>query len=135
MKLPDLKLKAKMPVVAMGDIAFLLLVFFLVTSALDQSRKLEIEIPSVKNITKIPQEEIFNIFIDKDGKIYFKGSEKNLFEIQFLYFKHISLFKKPIIQIVADKNLPFEKVDEILQTLRKNTEVKVAFSCKEEKDE
>lgn len=135
MKLPDIKLKAKMPVVAMGDIAFLLLVFFLVTSALDQSRKLEIEIPYSKNTTKIPQEEIFNIFIEKEGKIYFKGTEKDLIEIQFLYLKHASIFKKPIIQIIADKDLPFEKVDEVLQALRKNLEVKVAFSCKEEKDE
>ncbi|MEJ5283436.1 MAG: biopolymer transporter ExbD [Brevinematales bacterium] len=135
MKLPDIKLKAKMPVVAMGDIAFLLLVFFLVTSALDQSRKLEIEIPSAKNTIKIPQEEIFNIFIDKEGKIYFKGVEKDIVEIQFLYLKHASIFKKPIIQLVADKDLPFEKVNEIIEALRKNLEIKVAFSCKEEKNE
>ncbi|MGC8771678.1 MAG: ExbD/TolR family protein [Brevinematia bacterium] len=135
MKLPDIKLKAKMPVVAMGDIAFLLLVFFLVTSALDQSRKLEIEIPYAKNTMKIPQEEIFNIFIDKEGKIYFKGVEKDIVEIQFLYLKHASIFKKPIIQLVADKDLPFEKVNEIIEALRKNLEIKVAFSCKEEKNE
>ncbi len=135
MKLPDIKLKAKMPVVAMGDIAFLLLVFFLVTSALDQSRKLEIEIPYAKNTMKIPQEEIFNIFIDKEGKIYFKGVEKDIVEIQFLYLKHVSIFKKPIIQLVADKDLPFEKVNEIIEALRKNLEIKVAFSCKEEKNE
>lgn len=135
MKLPDIKLKAKMPIVAMGDIAFLLLVFFIVTSTLDQSRKLEIEIPSAKNTMKIPQEEIFNIFIDKEGKVYFKGDEKDLIEIQFLYLKHASIFKKPIIQLVADKDLPFEKVNEIIETLRKNLEIKVAFSCKEEKNE
>ncbi len=135
MKLPDVKLKAKMPVVAMGDIAFLLLVFFLVTSALDQTRKLEIEIPAAKNTIKIPQDEVFNIFIDKDGKIYYKDSEKNIFELQFLYLKHASFFKNPVIQIIADKDLPFEKVDIILQTLRKNTKIKVAFSSKEDKDE
>ncbi|MGC8765548.1 MAG: ExbD/TolR family protein [Brevinematia bacterium] len=134
MKMPPSKAKPYLPVVAMGDIAFLLLVFFLVTSALDQSRKLQIEIPSAKNTLKIPQEEVFTVFLDRDGKIYFKGKEKSLFELQFLYFKHASIFKKPIIQVVGDKDLNYERVDEVIQALRKNLPVKVAFSCKEEKE-
>ena len=135
MKMPLSKAKPYLPVVAMGDIAFLLLVFFLVTSALDQSRRLQIEIPTVKNVIKIPQEEVFTVFLDKDGKIYYKGKDKSLFELQFLYLRHASIFKKPVIQIVGDKDLNYEKVDEIIQTLRRNLPVKVAFSCKEEKEE
>lgn len=134
MKMPPSKAKPYLPVVAMGDIAFLLLVFFIVTSALYQSRKLQIEIPAAKNIAKIPQEEVFTVFLDKDGKIYYKGNEKSLFELQFLYLKHASIFKKPIIQLVGDKNLEYKIVDDVIQTLRKNLPVKVAFSCREEKE-
>lgn len=133
MKIPEIRQKPYLPVVAMGDIAFLLLVFFLVTSALDQARKLDIEIPEAKNTLKIPQEAVFSVFIDKEGKIYYKGNEKSLFELQFLYLKHASLFESPIVQIVADRNLDFKKVDEVVQVLRKNAKIKVAFSCREEK--
>jgi len=134
MKLPATRLKPYLSVVAMGDIAFLLLIFFLVTSALDQSRKLEIEIPSAKNITRIPQEEIFNIFFERDGKIYYKGKERNIFELQFLYLRHASIFKKPIVQLVADKDINFGRVNEVIEVLRKNSKINIAFSCREEKE-
>jgi len=134
MRLPLMKSKPYIPVVAMGDIAFLLLVFFLVTSAIDQTRKLEIEIPQAKNIIKIPQEEVFNIFIDREGKIFYKGKERSIFELQFLYLKHISMFRKTIVQVVADKDLAFENVNEVVEALRKNSKVNIAFACREDKE-
>lgn len=132
MKRPPITLPPSLPVVAMGDIAFLLLVFFLVTTALDQSRKLEIEIPAAKKVAQIPQEEIFTIFMDKDGKLYYKGDEKSLAELAFLHERHAALFRKPIVQIIADKNLAFEKIDEVVQTLRKNRPIRLSFVCREE---
>ncbi|NPV38233.1 MAG: biopolymer transporter ExbD [Brevinematales bacterium] len=132
MKRLPITLPPSLPVVAMGDIAFLLLVFFLVTTALDQSRKLEIEIPAAKKVAQIPQEEIFTVFIDKEGKLYYKGNEKSLAEIQFLHERHAALFRKPIVQIIADKNLAFEKIDEVVQTLRKNRPIRLSFVCREE---
>ncbi len=135
MKLPVSRAKPYLPVVAMGDIAFLLLVFFLVTSALDQSRRLQIEIPSAKNVIKIPQDEVFTVFMDREGNIFYKGKERSLFELQFLYLKHASIFRKPVIQIIADKDLDYVKVNDIIQALRRNLPVKVAFSCREEKEE
>ncbi len=132
MKRPQKPLSPSLPLVAMGDIAFLLLVFFLVTTALDQSRKLEIEIPSARKVVPVPQEEIFSVFVDRDGKIYYKGSEKNLMELQFLYRRHAAIFRKPIVQVIADKNLEFEKIDEIIKVLRRNQPIRVSFVCREE---
>jgi len=132
MKRPSVLLPPSLPVVAMGDIAFLLLVFFLVTTALDQSRKLEIEIPAVKKVVTIPQEEIFTVFIDREGGVYYKGAKKSLPEIGFLYNRHAAMFQKPIVQIVADKNLGFEKVDEVIQTLRRGHPIRLSFVCREE---
>ncbi|MCX7882258.1 MAG: biopolymer transporter ExbD [Brevinematales bacterium] len=132
MKKPQVSFPPSLPVIAMGDIAFLLLVFFLVTTALDQSRKLEIEIPAVKKVAQIPQEEIFTLFIDKYGKLYYKGEEKSLAEIQFLHERHAAIFRKPILQIVADKDLAFDKIDEIVQTLRSHRPLRLSFVCREE---
>ncbi|NPV00320.1 MAG: biopolymer transporter ExbD [Brevinematales bacterium] len=118
------------PVAAMSDIAFLLLIFLMVVSALDQSQKLKLNVPSVVYTSSISQDQVFTVFVDRDGFYYYKGEEKNLSEISFLYDKHASLFPEAILQVVGDVDTEYDAIDQLLNTLRKNGPIDAAFIAK-----
>ena len=122
------------PVAAMADIAFLLLIFLMVVSALDQSKKLKLNVPSVVHTSSISQDQVFTVFVDKDGFYYYKGEEKDVNAVSFQYDKHASLFPGAIVQVVGDIDTDYEAIDLLLNTLRKNGPIDVAFIAKTKKD-
>lgn len=135
MKIPIAGKKVNLAVVAMADIAFLLLIFLMVTSIVDQSQKLQINTPIVSLVEPIPQEQIFKVHIDRNAIVYFKGNTIKLRKLAFEYKRHLSLFPDPVIMIVGDESVPYEKVDDVVQILRKNTAIRIGFVCKEKKGE
>jgi biopolymer transport protein ExbD len=117
----------------MADIAFLLLIFLMVVSALDQSKKLKLNVPTVVHTSSISQDQVFTIFVDKDGFYFYKGEEKDIDAVSFQYDKHASLFPGSIVQVVGDIDADYEAIDLLLNTLRKNGPIDVAFIAKTKK--
>lgn len=116
----------------MADIAFLLLIFLMVVSSMDQSKKIKINPPTVVQTSSISQDKVFTVFVDKDGFYFYKGEGKDVSELEFLYEKHASLFPDAIVQIVGDQETEYESIDLLLNTLRKNGRIDVAFIAKKQ---
>ena len=134
MKIRKLVSHVNIPVAAMSDIAFLLLIFLMLVSALDQSSKLKLNVPSVVNTMAVPQEKVFTVFVDRYGFYYYKGEGKEIPEILFLYNKHTSIFQGAIVQIVGDVDTEYETIDLLLNALRKEGAIDVAFIAKKKED-
>ncbi len=62
------------PTSSMSDIAFLLLIFFMVSSLADADKELEITLPQSRISVQTTQ-KYFNIWIDKKGDIYYRGNK------------------------------------------------------------
>ncbi len=54
----------------MVDIAFLLLIFFMVTTVFRRPQALEITLPGEKNEVEVPERNVMSILVDQDGKAY-----------------------------------------------------------------
>lgn len=62
------------PVASMGDIAFLLIIFFLVCSeAVKDNSKLQVELPTSEHVEKTKVTVVAYVTIDESGQIYFDG--------------------------------------------------------------
>lgn len=61
------------PVASMGDIAFLLIIFFLVCSEESKERALDVVLPQSAHVEKTRSPLAARVAIDKDGTIYFDG--------------------------------------------------------------
>jgi biopolymer transport protein ExbD len=60
----------------MGDIAFLLIIFFLVCSELAKERSdLAVTLPYSEHVRKVETPAAARVAIDKDGRIYFDGAQ------------------------------------------------------------
>ena len=63
------------PIASMGDIAFLLIIFFLVCSeAVKDNSNIEATVPESEHVTKIKATVAARVAIDVDGVIYFDGA-------------------------------------------------------------
>ena len=60
------------PVASMGDIAFLLIIFFMVCSRFAKDPGVSIEAPTTVNVSKLDDYPIV-VLIDKEAQIYFQG--------------------------------------------------------------
>ncbi len=101
---------------AMCDVAFLLLSFFILTTKFKPSEALAVTTPNSVSSKAAPENDVVLITIDKDGKVYFSVSDKNVSE------------KRDIIKAVSDaKQLNLSEA-QIKGFARANSYVGVPFS-------
>jgi len=66
---------AEIPTASMADIAFLLLVFFLVTTVFDEEKGLAIVLPEAQEQVQVSQKNILHIVVQEDGLVRVKRGE------------------------------------------------------------
>lgn len=71
---------ATVPVASMGDIAFLLIIFFLLASEFNKDRKLPMQLPQSSQVKKIEAAIAARVDIDDQGTIYLDGNRLNTAE-------------------------------------------------------
>lgn len=65
----------EIPTSSMADIAFLLLVFFLVTTVFDEQKGLRIVLPEPAEEVEVSQKNILHLMIQADGIVHVKRGE------------------------------------------------------------
>lgn len=68
-----LKTDNTIPVAAMADIAFLLIVFFLLTSTFAKDTGLDIQLPKAATSEELPKRDV-TIWITRDGEVHIGGT-------------------------------------------------------------
>jgi len=109
--------KAEVPNSSMSDIAFLLLIFFMVTTSFTID-KTPVNLPKTKERTEIPKNHEI-ISIQKNGFIQFHGERIMMTDIQPLAAMEMARNKERVFLLKVDKGVRWEIVDELLEQLRK----------------
>ncbi len=65
--------KVKVPVASMGDIAFLLIIFFMLLSDAAKDKDLQLELPISSHIEKTEIDVVAHVAVDSSGVIYIDG--------------------------------------------------------------
>lgn len=66
---------SEIPTASMADIAFLLLIFFLVTTVFDEEKGLEIVLPEAQSEVPVSQKNVIHLLIQADGIVHVKRGE------------------------------------------------------------
>jgi biopolymer transport protein TolR len=107
------------PVSSMADIAFLLLVFFMVTSVLDTDPDIPINLPDVPGGEQL-NKKIANIYLSADAKrtVYYNSIPKTLNEaISEVRAKKMTTPDLKVL-IHADQELRYEEIDNVFNQLK-----------------
>jgi len=105
--MPKVKIPRKNTMIdmtAMVDVSFLLLTFFMLTTQFKSDDMIIVDTPSSISEIKLPETDILNISVTKDGKVFFSIDNKN-FTREKLLAKITE--KHPELQFTAEEERAF----------------------------
>ncbi len=116
------------PLSSTADIAFLLLIFFMVTSVLDSDPDVPIALPNVPGGEQL-NKKIANIYLsnDKDKAVYFNTMRMTLPEAISYVRSKLSTTPDLKVLIHADKDLTYAEVDTAFEMLREIGALKISL--------
>lgn len=100
------RIPARVPLASMGDIAFLLIIFFILASI--PKGEVELAQPKADDLGEIEKTGV-SVIMDEEGQCYFQGDEVPVEALVGLiksYFENPDKDRKVVVEI--DRNLPYE---------------------------
>lgn len=126
------KHKPFVPMSSMSDIGFLLLIFIMLISLINQRHEVKIEYPEATILEKTQEKENLEIWIEKNGTITVDATVVPLMQLESIIAGTLSAKPETRVHIIADRNTPYKYINGvvgILQTLQHRV---VSFVVREE---
>jgi biopolymer transport protein ExbD len=127
------KAEAVIPTSSMADIAFLLLVFFMVTTVLKLEEGLPISLPKAEAAQDIPRENVAHIWVDRTGKISINDMIVSPGAVEGIIAQRVRANPGIIVAFYTDENAPYGVMADIMESLKRASAVRVSFASKKEK--
>ena len=126
------KTKSQIPTASFGDIVFLLLIFFMVSTVFKTEDGLEVDLPRAESGVEIKRDDIRNIYVDQFGRI--SVDDKLVSEQLAAQIMAQSYESNPmtIVNFQGDIHTDYEVMDRIMEELKKVNAVRVSFNNKVE---
>lgn len=113
---------------SMADIAFLLLVFFLVTTTISMDKGINIILPAEGSNKDVNTEDIINVVLAADGSIIFDEKLKNIYEIKSLVENEIRKNKNMIFSIKTSSRADYQDYVTLLDEFKKAKAKKISIA-------
>jgi len=112
----------------MADIAFLLIIFFMVTTIFKLEEGLPISLPRTQAGEKIPREKIAHIWIDNFGNISIDDLIIGMEDIEPRVLAKLRENPALIIAFNTDEMTPYGTMDEAMEQLKRANALSVSFT-------
>lgn len=126
------KASEEIPSSSLADIAFLLLIFFMVTTVFPTDRERPIEWAEAQAAVKIDEKtkNILNIWMERDGNIYINDQRYEMTEVsQVIAPLYAASERALVISIRGDRDVPYRFMDQVQQELVAAGVVRVVFAA------
>ena len=113
---------------SMADIAFLLLVFFLVTTTISMDKGINIVLPADGEQKEIPKTNITNILINESGKVLLDDVPTLIKDIKSIAEKKMAVNDKMIFSVQSHSKTKYSHYLKVLDQLKmaKATRISIA---------
>ena len=113
---------------SMADIAFLLLVFFLVTTTISMDKGINIVLPADGEQKEIPKTNITNILINESGKVLLDDIPTLIKDIKGIAEKKMAVNDKMIFSVQSHSKTKYNHYLKVLDQLKmaKATRISIA---------
>jgi biopolymer transport protein ExbD len=116
----------------MSDIGFLLLIFIMLISLINQRHEEKIEYSEAKILEKTQEEKNLEIWIKKDGGIFVEGNQISPESLELMLAGKIAEEPTARIHIIADRNTPYKFINDVVAVLQLLQHRVVSFVVREE---
>jgi biopolymer transport protein ExbD len=120
------------PTVSMGDLAFLLLIFFLATTIFRPEQGLQIILPKAEATEKPGRERVATIWIDREGRVSINDRFVTVAEVDGIV--KATLFERPdaLVSLNADRQAPYGVVADVIEELKDANSARLSFTSEPE---
>ncbi len=130
------KASQEIPSSSMADIAFLLLIFFMVSTVFQKDRNREIEWAQAEATEKIDQKQknIQNIWIESNGDVYINDQPMLMEEVSDFIRPMYASNRELMVSVRSDRDVPYRYIDAVQQELVAAGLLRVVFATELEQD-
>lgn len=128
----------EIPTSSMADIAFLLLVFFLVTTVFDEERGLSIVLPEANNEVEISPNNILFLLVQPNGIVHIKRGEAQQIqqvrsqEIGSIWRQEVANNENLVAAVQTAPNAPYRFMVDVLDQLQSAGADKISLQVLEQ---
>lgn len=125
------KVSSDIPSSSLADIAFLLLIFFMVTTVFQRDRDRPIEWPEAEAAEKIDekQKNILNLWIERNGEVFINDQPYPMQDVSTVVAPLYAASERAlVISIRGDREVPYRFMDLLQQELVEAGVVRVVFA-------
>jgi len=123
----------EIPTGSMADIVFLLLVFFLVTTTMNQDKGIGMQLPPQGEAKKIQKKNICNIWVNVNGDILINLSDNvHISQLRADLERRMAENELLIISLKADEETPYDKFIDVLDEVKLSGADKISLASPSE---
>ena len=113
---------------SMSDIAFLLLVFFLVTTTISLDKGISLILPAEGNEMEVNKNNIVNVLINDQGGVLFDDKPTPIKDIKRKSIDKINKNEKIIFSVLTTKRTKYKYYIEVLDQLKQAGATKISIA-------
>ena len=123
------KAAMEIPTSSLADMAFLLLIFFMVSTTFPSERPRKLPFPEAQATQKLdePRKDILHLYLEKDGQVYINDANIPMADVSSIVAPKYAENRALIVMIRADENVPYSYVDAVQKELQAAGAVRVTF--------
>ena len=110
------RMEMMLPTSSMGDIAFLLIIFFILSSNFMKTANVEMENPTSPEVDRVDDAQV-TVALDKDGRLYVQGVEITPGELESAVVQAVGEHRESPVHLKVDKRILREKFMPVIEAL------------------
>ena len=123
---------AEIPTASMADIAFLLIVFFLVTTTMNQDKGIGMQLPPAGEQKKIRKKNICNVWVNVDGQILINLEDEVLLnQLRGNIEQRLRENDKLIVSLKASDETPYTIFIDVLDEVKLSGATRISLASPE----
>ncbi len=113
---------------SMADIAFLLLVFFLVTTTISLDKGISLILPAEGNELEVNKNNIVNVLVNDQGQVLIDDRPAKIRDIKSMAIKRIKKNENVIFSVLTTKRTKYKHYIQVLDQLKQANATKISIA-------
>ena len=125
------KVASEIPDSSLADIAFLLLIFFMVTTVFRSEQSRDIERPEASATQQVDEKRknILHLWVERDGQIFINDANVPLANVSDITGQaYADTDRLLVVAIRSDRLVPYSTINQITEELREGGALRVNFA-------
>jgi biopolymer transport protein ExbD len=123
------KAASEIPSSSLADMAFLLLIFFMVSTTFRKEDPRDVTFPEAEATRKLdePRKNVLHVFVERDGQVYINDQNIPMAQVNQIVQPLYEDNRELVIVLRADADAQYQFIDAVQKELQEANAVRVTF--------